>query len=53
MAIHIDRPILNRTAPQEKQIADLYRWADDTADKLNIYLAQVEKVLREEEDDGN
>lgn len=38
----IDKPILNKPTPEEN-IALLDKWVSDTADKLNIFIATMEK----------
>lgn len=42
MNIRIDKPILNRPTPEEN-IALVDKWIADTADKLNIFISQVNK----------
>lgn len=45
MDIRIDRPILDKETPEEN-IAIVDRWIADTADKLNYYIEQLERTLR-------
>lgn len=45
----IDKPILNRETPEEN-IALVDRWISDTADKLNLFIAQIERERKSEED---
>lgn len=39
MNIRIDKPVLNKPKPEEN-IAILNRWISDTADKLNMFIAE-------------
>lgn len=47
MEMHISRPILNKNKPIETQIAELYRWADDTSDKLNLLIQALSRKENE------
>lgn len=38
----IDKPKLNKPTPEEN-IALLDKWVSETADKLNIFITQIEK----------
>ena len=42
MNIRIEKPVLNRPTP-EQNLAIVDRWIADTADKLNAFIAQVNK----------
>ena len=50
MDIHIDKPILDKPTP-EANLAVVHKWMWDTADKLNFFIAQVNKE-RKEKDNG-
>ena len=47
MNIRIERPTLNRKTPEEN-IALVDRWIADTADKLNIFISDVNRKIEEE-----
>ena len=47
MNIRIDRPTLDRKTPEEN-IALVDRWIADTADKLNIFISDINRQLEEE-----
>lgn len=47
MDIRIEKPILNRSTPEEN-IALVDQWISDTADKLNIFIEQVKKNERKD-----
>lgn len=44
MNIRIERPTLNRATP-EQNIAIIDRWIADTSDKLNEFIAQVNRDM--------
>ena len=46
MNIRIERPTLNRPTAEEN-IAIVDRWIADTADKLNIFISNVNKDIEE------
>lgn len=44
MEIHIDRPKLNKSTPQEN-LAVVDRWIADTADKLNAFIERSNRDM--------
>lgn len=49
MLVHIDKPILNKTKPEEN-IAIIDRWMAETADKLNMFIQSVERNNNDSKD---
>ena len=47
MNIRIERPTLNRPTAEEN-IALVDRWIEDTSDKLNAFISNINKQLEEE-----
>lgn len=45
MEFRIDKPVLNRRTDAEN-IAIIDKWISDTADKLNIFISEVNKERR-------
>lgn len=51
MNIRIERPTLNRPRAEDN-IAILDRWVADTADKLNMFISDVNRKIGEENTDA-
>lgn len=45
MEIHIDKPKLNKSTPQAN-LAVVDRWIADTADKLNAFIEQTNREMK-------
>ena len=43
--IRINKPKLDRRKPEEN-LAIVERWINETADQLNVYLAQLEREIK-------
>lgn len=46
MDIRIERPVLNRRTAEEN-LAIVDRWIADTADKLNMYISNTNRIIEE------